>query len=404
MEQKFIIRTTYLEKIKAVMGTPDIKVITGVRRAGKSELLKSFIQFLKESEPKSNIIYVDLMDLENEPLKEYHALYTFVMGRYQEGVKNYVMVDEVSLCENFELAINSLYNKKKFDIYITGSNAFLLSSDLTTLFTGRFFEIHVFPFSFKEYLSYTEDEDIDRAFDNYVLTGRMSGSYLYPIESDRAKYIQGIFNTIIARDIKAKYHLPDDTALFKTADFLLDNISNLTSVNRISDILNANQIPTNHNTIGNYAEYLCQAYLFYKIQRYDLKGKGILKTLEKYYEVDPAFRYARLGKRNMDYGRQYENLVALELLRRGYSIYVGKLYQKEVDFVIMDQEKRIYIQVSDDISSVETLAREKKPLLAIKDAYPKVILARTRHLKYDSDGIEILDLARWLSGTEKTFF
>lgn len=388
----------YLDRLKGLKGTPDIKVITGIRRSGKSELMKAYISYLKQAESDSNVMYVDLMDLDSEPLKEYHALYRYFMDQYQDGVNNYVLIDEVQMCDHFELAVNSLYNKGIFDIYITGSNAFMLSSDLATLFTGRFIEMHVYPFSFSEYLAYTDMEEVDSAFDQYVLTGGMPGSYLYENERDRMDYIRGIFNTIITRDLKQKYRLPDDTSLIKTADFMLDNIGNLTSTNGISNVLKAEKTSANHVTIGNYIDYLCRAFLFYKVQRYDIKGKEILKTLEKYYQVDASFRYARLGRRNLDYGRQYENLVALELLRRDYSVYVGKLYQKEIDFVAMDAEKKIYIQVSDDISSEKTLEREKAPLLSIRDAYPKIILARTKHPRYDLDGIQVMDIARWLKG------
>jgi predicted AAA+ superfamily ATPase len=397
MKMKQITRPVYLERIKALRGKPDIKVITGVRRCGKSELLKAFIAYLREVDPAGNVLYVDLMDLENEGLKEYHALYHYFTTRYKAGVNNYVLVDEVQLCQGFEAAINSLYNKKQYDIYITGSNAFMLSSDLATLFTGRYFELHVFPFSFAEYLSYSGEEDINQAFEDYTLRGGMAGSYAYDAERDSMEYISGVFNTIITRDLKQKYKLPDDTTLLKTADYLLDNVSNLTSPSGISSTLTRNEMKTNHVTIGNYIDYLCRAFLFYRIPRYDIRGKKYLSTIEKYYTVDAGFRFARLGRRNMDYGRLYENMVALELLRRGYKVYVGKLYQKEVDFVAMDAERKLYIQVSDDISTPKTMEREISPLLSIKDAYPKMIIARTKHPVYDQEGVQIVDLARWLA-------
>jgi len=397
---KRIERPLYLSRLQVLRGTPDIKVITGVRRCGKSELLKSYMAFLRQSDPQANLIYIDLMDLANEALLEYHTLYQYITKRHRDGAANYVFVDEVQLCTGFEKAVNSLHSTGGYDIYLTGSNAFMLSSDLATLFTGRYLELHVLPFSFAEYLSYYEATDLDEAFERYTMEGGMAGSYAYPDERNRNGYLAGVFNTIITRDLRQKYSLPDDTVLLKTADYLLDNIGNLTSPNNISTTLSSHQWKTNHVTIGNYIEYLCRAFLFYRVQRYDIKGKKYLNTIEKYYMVDAGFRFTRLGRRNMDYGRLYENMVALELLRRGYQIYVGKLYQKEVDFVALDDKQKIYIQVSDDISAPSTLERELAPLYAIRDAYPKVLIARTRHAAYDQEGIKIIDMARWLAGKE----
>ena len=211
----YVERSLYLNRLMRLKGKPDIKVITGIRRCGKSELMKSFISYLRKTEPQSNIVYIDLMDLDYENLQEYHALHQYAVDRHMEGVRNYLLVDEVQLCKRFEIAINSLYSRGIYDIYITGSNAFILSSDLATLFTGRYFEIHVFPFSFSEYLLYTEREDIDRAFDDYVLTGGMSGSYIYDTEQERKDYISGVLETIITRDLTQKYALRDDTAIIK---------------------------------------------------------------------------------------------------------------------------------------------------------------------------------------------
>ncbi len=330
----YIERPEYLQQLLDLMDTPDIKIITGVRRSGKSELMKAYIRKITETQPDANIIFVDLFDLKYEELKEYHRLYDYIESHYVSERKNYVFVDEVQLCDGFELAINSLHTSRKYDLYITGSNAFLLSSDLTTLFTGRYIEIHVFPFSFAEFCRYYEEEkDIAKLFDEYVIKGGLAGSYEYRTDRDRTNYIRDVYDTIINRDLVTKYHLPDTTTLEHLAEFMMDNVSNLTSPNNISDTLSANVVATNHKTVGNYIKYLCDAYVFYGVRRYDIRGKKYLKTSVKYYLSDTGIRFARLGRRNLDYGRMYENIVCIELMRRGYEVYVGKLYQKEVDFV-----------------------------------------------------------------------
>jgi hypothetical protein len=394
---KVIVRERYLERIKALKDTPDIKIITGIRRSGKSNLMQTYIEYLKENCKDANIIFIDYMGLEFEEIKEYHALHKYIEDRYDKEKKNYLFVDEVQLCPKFELAINSLYSKNKYDIYITGSNAFLLSADLATLFTGRYIEIHMFPFSFKEYCEYYSDEkDMDKLFEEYFIKGGLAGSYTYNTDLDRITYIKEVYETIVNRDLVQKYNLPDTGMLRQLSEFLMDNISNLTSPNRISDILTAKETPTNHVTIGKYIKYLCNAFVFYDIKRYDIRGRKYLETSDKYYMCDVGMRYAVLGSRNMDYGRVYENIVCVELLRRGYEVYVGKLYQKEIDFVAQRGSEKIYIQVSDDISNQETFKREYSPLLQIKDAYPKMIIARTKHPKYTYEGIEIYDIAKWL--------
>ncbi len=393
----YIERPDYMQRLLDLMGTPDIKIITGVRRSGKSELMKAYIRRIREIQPEANIIFVDFFDLTFEGLKEYHALYDYIESHYAAGKQNYVFVDEVQLCDRFELAINSLHTARKYDLYITGSNAFLLGSDLTTLFTGRYIEIHVFPFSFEEFrLCYAEEQDTAKLFDDYVIKGGLAGSYEYHTERDRTNYIRDVYDTIINRDLVTKYHLPDTTTLEHLAEFMMDNVSSLTSPNNISDTLTANVVVTNHKTVGNYIKYLCDAYVFYGIRRYDIRGKKYLKTSVKYYLSDTGIRFAKLGRRNLDYGRMYENIVCVELMRRGFEVYVGKLYQKEVDFVAVRGDEKMYIQVSDDISRPETFEREYDPLLKIKDAYPKLILANTRHATYDYEGIKIHNISDWL--------
>ena len=394
---KLITRTEYLNRIIELNQTPDIKIITGIRRSGKSELMRAYIEYLKGHFENINIIFIDFMDMAYENLKEYHSFHAYVEEHYQAGKTNYLFVDEVQMCPRFELAVNSLYSKRKYDIYITGSNAFLLSADLATLFTGRYIEIHVFPFSFREYCRYyDETDDKENLFEAYSIRGGLSGSYVYKTEADRIRYIKEVYETIVTRDLVQKYSLPDTLVLQRLSEFLMDNISNLTSPNKVSQLLTANKTITNHVTVGKYIKYLCNAFVFYDIKRYDIRGKKYLESSEKFYLCDTGIRYAILGSRNMDYGRVYENLVCIELLRREYDVYVGKLYQKEIDFVAQKGDKKIYIQVSDNISDPKTLERESQPLLQIRDAYPKMIIARTRHPKYSYEGIEIYDIADWL--------
>ena len=385
-----LIKRNYLNTLINVMGTPDIKVITGVRRSGKSKLLEVFKEYIKNNVENYNIIDINYNSLE---------LNDFVKERYVKGMKNFLLIDEVQMCEGFEKTINSLHTEEKYDIYITGSNAFLLSSDLATLFTGRTFEIEVYPFSFKEYIEYFKYEDIDEAFKKYVLEGGMSGSYLYNSIDKKYDYLNNVYNTLIVRDIFERNNIKDPKLMSSLNDFLMDNISNRTSLRNISNSLNSSEsnLETNHKTIGNYILYLCESFAFYKICRYDIKGKKYLNSDEKYYLSDHAFKYARLGTKNMDYGRTYENIVAIELLRRGYEVYTGVLYNKEVDFVVTKQNEKIYIQVSDNLDNEETLKRETEPLLQIKDAYPKVIIARTKHDDYQYEGIQIYDIANWLT-------
>jgi hypothetical protein len=394
---RLIDRPLYLNRLKRLMNTPEIKVITGVRRAGKSKLLTAFMKYVQEVDTEANIIEIDFTKLRYEHLREYHALNDYVEEHYRDGVHNYLMIDEVQMCPNFEIAINSLHSEEKYDIYLTGSNAFLLSSDLATLFTGRHIDIPVYPFSFKEYCDYFDtDEAVQDKFDRYVVRGGFAGSYSYEEDEDKAKYIQDVYETILIRDLVERYRLNNSSVLKRVADYLMDNVGNISSSRNISNALPATGETTSHTTIGNYIGYLCNAFVFYEAKRYDVKGKSYLQSLSKYYLVDAGIRVAELGKRNLDWGRMYENIVFLELLRRGYDVYVGKLYQKEIDFVAMRGSEKIYIQVSDDISGKETFDREVAPLLQIKDAYPKFLLARTRHDESDYEGVRIIDLAQCL--------
>ncbi|MCM1537086.1 MAG: ATP-binding protein [bacterium] len=394
---RLIKRDFYLDKLKDVIGTPDIKVITGIRRSGKSKLLESFMDYVKATDKQSNIIHINFNLSRFENLSEYHALNDYVEQAYISGKNNYVLIDEIQMCTEFEKAINNFHATEKYDIYITGSNAFLLSSDLATLFTGRTFEIEVFPFSFREFMQYFELTDPYTSFNRYVQEGGMSGSYLYKTPEAKYDYITDVFDTLIVRDIQKKYKIRNMSLMEQLCDFLIDNISNLTSARGVAKTFTLAQMKTNDRTISAYLNYLCNAFAFYRVRRYDIHGRRYLSSTDKYYLCDHSFKYAKLGTRNADYGRSIENIVAIELLRRGYELYAGILYKKEIDFVAIKRSEKLYIQVAGSIDDPDTFQREVDPLLKIKDAYPKIILSRTRQETYQYEGIHIIDVADWLA-------
>lgn len=398
MNMKLIERSLYLQKLLNVAGTPDIKVITGIRRSGKSKLMDAFISQIQKNNKNANCIHINLNLKKFQNLQNPEELYKYVDSQFDESKENFLLIDEIQMCKDFEKTIDSLHEEERFDIYLTGSNAFLLSSDLATLFGGRVFEIPIFPFSFKEYLEYYSlQSKIEESFDSFVTQGGMAGSYLYKNAEDARQYLTGIVRTTVTKDIVEKYKIENESLLNMIVDFLMDNIGSQTSIRNVANSLTSNTYKTNDKTCGAYIEYLCRSFLFYPIKRYDIKGKKYLESDKKYYLADVGLRYAILGTKNADYGHIYENIVALELLRRGYEVYVGNLYDKEIDFVTIKNGSKTYFQVSDDISRPETYEREVRPLLAVKDAYPKILLARTKHAESQHEGIRIIDIAQWLA-------
>ena len=401
---KIIPRTTYLDELSGLINIPDIKVITGIRRSGKSKLMDALVGVIEKSDPTGNIIHINYNLTEFEDILEYHLLENYIEARYKDEVNNYVLIDEIQMCDHFEKAVNSLHAKEKYDIYVTGSNAFLQSSDLATLFVGRTYEVHVLPFSFKEYTSFFPSENVNTSLTNYMTEGGMAGSFLYKDLNQKYRYINTeVLNALVVRDIIRKYNIRNEPLLHILIDFLMDNIGSEISVRSIIDSLSGNKTKADHKTIGKYVEYLCKAFAFYRVRRYDIKGKKYLRSADKYYLSDHSFKYARLGTKNMDYGHVLENIIAMELIRRGYEIYVGVAGGKEIDFVAMKQGNRTYIQVSYDITEQKTFDREVTPLLKINDAYPKIIIARTYQPEYQYEGIRIIDAAEWLSGDSQGY-
>ena len=390
------IRRKYLDDIIRTIGTEDIKVITGVRRSGKSFLLDDFKKYVIENVKEANIISFDLSSLKYEELREYHALNDYVEKHYVNNKRNFLFIDEVQMCKGFELALNSLHASRKYDIYITGSNAFLAGSDLATLFVGRTYTIEVYPFSFAEFMRYFNCQDRYEAFDRYVPEGGMSGSYEYQTLEDKYGYLRETYDTLIVRDIEEKHGVKNVAVMDRLSDFLMDNASKPTSTRNITNTLISNKIEASNKTIAEYVKYLCEAYAFYKVRRYDIKGKRYLTSTDKYYLSDHAFRYAKLGTKVANFGDTYENIVAIELMRRGYEVYVGAMRNSEIDFVAIKDGEKLYIQVSYLIIERETMEREVAPLINIPGGYQKLLIAGTRQSEMQYEGIRIVDIADWL--------
>ena len=390
------IRRKYLDDIIRTIGTEDIKVITGVRRSGKSFLLDDSKKYVIENVKDASIISFDLSSLKYEELREYHALNDYVEKHYVNNKRNFLFIDEVQMCKGFELALNSLHASRKYDIYITGSNAFLAGSDLATLFVGRTYTIEVYPFSFAEFMRYFNYQDRYEAFDKYVREGGMSGSYEYRTLEDKYGYLRETYDTLIVRDIEEKHGVKNVAVMDRLSDFLMDNASKPTSTRNITNTLISNKIEASNKTIAEYVKYLCEAYAFYKVRRYDIKGKRYLTSTDKYYLSDHAFRYAKLGTKVANFGDTYENIVAIELMRRGYEVYVGAMRNSEIDFVAIKDGEKLYIQVSYLIIERETMEREVAPLINIPGGYQKLLIAGTRQSEMQYEGIRIVDIADWL--------
>lgn len=399
VRMKLINRENYINILIDTIDTPDIKVITGIRRSGKSKLLELFAKYIRNTITNANIIEINYNLTKFTSISNNVELLKYVNSKYVKNKQNFLLIDEIQLCEYFEKAIISLYTEEKYKIYITGSNAFLSSSELATLFTGRTFSIEIFPFSFKEYMKYYKYSDTYSSFERFIEEGGFAGSYLYKNAKQKYNYIKEIINVLILRDIINKYKIRQTTLFNDIFFYLINNISNLTSPSNIASFYNANKTKVDHKTIAKYIEYLCNAYVFYKMKRYDIRGKKYLKSTEKYYLSEHSIRYALLGTKNLDRGRIIENIVAIELLRRYEEVYVGVLYNTEIDFVAVNRNEKIYIQVCDNVSNFETLQREIKPLLQIKDGFKKNVLANTKQNTYSIDGIDIIDISKWLSNT-----
>jgi len=396
---EIIKRERYIEMLKSLRDKKIIKVITGVRRCGKSTLMALFQQELMQSGvKKKQIININFEDYDFLELRNAKVLFEYISHHLSKENRNYVFLDEIQHVENYADVVDALFVKDNIDIYITGSNAYLLSSEIATLLSGRYVEIQLLPLSFKEYVFATGDtNNLERKYADYIKFS--SFPYAMAFERDwqlTDDYLKGIYSTIVLKDVVQRNRINDAVMLENVMAFLADNIGNTLSVKKIADTLTSSGRKADVKTIEKYLYALCQSFILYPAKRYNIKGRQLLKTMEKYYLVDVALRNTLLGSKNTDFGRVLENVVYLELLRRNHHVYVGKTDALEVDFVTANMQKVAYYQVAATVLDKITLERELKPLRAIKDNYPKTILTLDTMPVVFHNGIKQQNVLDWL--------
>lgn len=392
-------RKKYLNRLISLKDKKIIKIITGVRRCGKSTLMQIFKDYLLENGVnKENIISINFEDYDFYDLRNPDKLYVYIKSKLNSEKQNYIFLDEIQHVEDFPKVVDSLFIKDNVDIYITGSNAYMLSSEIATLISGRYIEISMLPLSFAEYVSTTGDKkDLSRKYIDYI----ENSSFPYTLElrdqvNEIKPYLEGIYNTIVVKDIAIRNKIPSISLLESVTRFMFDNIGNPLSIKKIADTMTTDGRKVDVKTVEKFINGLTESFILYKANRYNIKGKQYLKTLEKYYVVDVGLRYMLLGTRSTDIGHILENVVYLELLRRDYEVYVGKVDETEVDFVAMNNKKNMYFQVAATVRDEATLKRELKPLQSINDHYPKFILTLDEDPEIDYDGIRKINVLDWL--------
>lgn len=399
-------RTEYLEELKRWKDKDLIKVVTGIRRCGKSTLFEQFIDYLKNNNINDEqIIHINLENADYD-FQNYKELYDYINNKISEKKQYYIFLDEVQNVKEFQKAVDSLYIKKNVDVYITGSNAYLLSGELATLLSGRYIEIKMLPLSFKEYITAFDDKNYYQLFLNYMKDGGMPGNIniLKSNPNDIDKYLDGIFSTVVYKDIMARNNINDKTLLENILKFIFDSIGSPISTKKISDTLTSRGISTSNHTVENYITAFIESFLIYKAERFDVKGKGLLARDYKYYVVDSGLRNYLLGKKaDSDMGHILENIVYLELLRKGYKVYVGKVDDLEVDFVAENRDGLKYYQVSLSVRDENVLTRELKSLQKTGDHYPKYLLTLDMDLEADYDGITKINIIDWLLDKSNKF-
>ncbi|MDD5827037.1 MAG: ATP-binding protein [Bacilli bacterium] len=389
-------RNDYLDELKKWKDKDLIKVITGIRRCGKSTLFELYINYLRKiGIPDDHIISLNLESPDYQ-FKDYKDLYDYVNEKIKDNDMYYVFLDEVQVVEQFEKAVDGLYIKKNVDEYITGSNAYLLSGELATFLAGRYIELKVFPLSFKEYANYFQQDGDERLHLKYVNNSSMPYALKLDDQDEIDKYLDAIYNTIIVKDIVTRRKISDTSVLKSLSEFMFSSIGNVLSVKKIADTLTSNGRNISVHTVETYLDSLVESFIFNKVSRYDIKGKQYLQTGEKYYATDVTMRYALLGRKYIDLGHILENVVYLELLRRGYKVYIGKVGDKEIDFIAENSVGITYYQVAYTVRDKDTLERELSVLDNINDHYPKFILTMDVDPEIDFNGIRKINVLDWL--------
>lgn len=391
-------RNEYLENLISFKDKNLIKVITGIRRCGKSTMFELYQSYLKENGvEEEQIITVNLEDGDYRGIRTSEKLYQYVESKLVKSNKNYVFLDEVQQVENFQEAVDWLYVKKNVDLYITGSNAFLLSGELATLLSGRYVEIKMLPLSFKEYISaYPGNTNTGALYMNYLQNSSFPGTLELARKQDIRVYLEGIYNTILLKDIVTRKKISDPSMLQSVVEFMFDNIGNMYSSTKIANAMTSSGRKISVPTVENYLSALCDSFILYKVGRYDIKGKQYLATGAKYYAADIGLRYFILGTKQADMGHILENIVYLELIRRGYEIHIGKVGDAEVDFIAIGAEGEEYYQVSQTVLEEQTLKRELSSLDAIKDHNPKYLLTMDYTPLTSYNGIKQVNVLEWL--------
>lgn len=389
-------RPEYMKQLISFRDKDLIKVVTGVRRCGKSTLFDLYIDYLySDGVGENEVTHINLEDHEFDFIKDYNDLYDYVNSKLTKG-QNYIFLDEVQRVDGFQKACDSLYIRKNVDLYITGSNSSLLSGELATLLSGRYIEIKMLPLSFKEYISYVGDGDLERKYVSYITNSSFPYALMLNNSRDIRMYLDGLYNTVIVKDIANRKDISDISMLNDVIKFMFSNIGNLCSSTNIANTMTSSGRKISVPTVEKYLDALVESFVLYKANRYDIKGKNYLVTGSKYYLSDVGLRYYLLGSKNMDEGHVLENIVYLELIRRGYEVYIGKNDSNEVDFVASNDKGDEYYQVSYTVRDKDTLERELRVLGDIKDHNPKYLLTADNSPYISHDGIKQINVFDWL--------